>query len=123
MTNRNPTGQHKKVAVSAFGPGLEARPDIRFGRAAGFVIVDPTDDTVAFVANAGAESLGQGAGIAAAEAMARADVGVVLTGSVGPKAAAALAAAGIKVVETCEGRTVGDVVRGYRADPIPQAAP
>ena len=36
----------EKIAVSSEGPDMDARVDPRFGRAAGFIIIDP--DTMAF---------------------------------------------------------------------------
>ncbi len=99
------------VAVSARGEGLEAEVDPRFGRAAGFVLVDAAGAVAGYIDNAAAGAMGQGAGLAAAETVARAGVRTLLTGQVGPKAAAALAAAGIRVVEGCAGTTVAEALR------------
>lgn len=99
------------IAVSACGAGLEAEVDPRFGRAAGFVLVDAAGAVAGYIDNAAAGAMGQGAGLAAAETVARAGVRTLLTGQVGPKAAAALAAAGIRVVEGCAGTTVAEALR------------
>ncbi len=98
------------VAVSARGEGLTAEVDPRFGRAAGFVLADAAGNLAGYLDNAAAEAMGQGAGLAAAEAVARAGARTLLTGQVGPKAAAALAAAGVRVVEGCDGMTVAEAL-------------
>ncbi|WP_337997870.1 NifB/NifX family molybdenum-iron cluster-binding protein [Oleispirillum naphthae] len=94
------------TAVSALGDGLDAAVDARFGRAAGFVLVDGEGALAGHLDNAAADAMGHGAGLAAAEAVVRAGAKTVLTGRVGPKASAALAAAGVRVVEGCDGMSV-----------------
>jgi predicted Fe-Mo cluster-binding NifX family protein len=103
-----------KVAVSSVGPGLDTAVDSRFGRAAGFVVVDTDTMAVDFIDNDQAQTMGHGAGIQAAEAVARAGVAAVLTGFVGPKAFQALAAAGVDVVENMADMTVREAVEQYR---------
>ena len=103
-----------KVAVSSTGPGLDAPVDSRFGRAAGFVVVDTDTLAADFLDNDAAQAMGHGAGIQAAEALVRMGASVVLTGFVGPKAFQALAAAGIDVVENMAEMTVGEAVARYR---------
>ncbi len=98
------------VAVSAHGEGLMAEVDPRFGRAAGFVLSDAAGTVAGYIDNGAGGAMGQGAGLAAAEAVARAGVRTLLTGQVGPKAAAALAAAGVRVVEGCAGMTVAEAL-------------
>ena len=102
------------LAVSSEGPTLEAAVDPRFGRAAGFVVVDASDN-VSYLDNGGSQAMSHGAGIEAARRIAEAGAAVLLTGVVGPKAASALAAAGVAVVEGMEGLTVGQAVAKYRA--------
>ena len=87
----------KKIAVSAEGPDLDGRVDPRFGRAAGFMIVDPQSLAFEYVDNGASQVMAQGAGIQAAEIVAAAGAGVLLTGFVGPKAFKALSAAGIDI--------------------------
>lgn len=103
-----------KIAVSSEGPGLEDRLDPRFGRAAGFVIVDTGTGSHDYLDNGSAQVLAQGAGIQAAESMAHAGVSTLLTGYVGPKAFKALQAAGIQVIQDLEGLTVGEAVERFR---------
>ena len=95
-----------KLIVTATAPNLEAPVDPRFGRAAGFVIVDPDSMASEYVDNAASQGMAQGAGIQTAELMTRHDVGVVLTGYVGPKAFQALSAAGIKIDQNLEDLSV-----------------
>ncbi|MEI3479310.1 MAG: NifB/NifX family molybdenum-iron cluster-binding protein [Bilophila sp.] len=87
-----------KIAVSSEGPGLDDIVDPRFGRAGGFVIIDPeTMETSDYLDNGASQVMAQGAGIETAERVAGAGVDAVLSGYVGPKAFEALKAAGIKV--------------------------
>lgn len=106
------------IAVSAQGEGPAAKVDPRFGRAQGFALFTPSADGVGegawtHLSNAQAQSQGHGAGLAAAEVLARVGVTVVLSGAFGPKATSALKAAGIRFVEGMEGRTVGEAVEVY----------
>ena len=105
--------QHDTIAVSSRGPGLDHAVDPRFGRAAGFVIVDPETMEFIHLDNSAACDMGSGAGIQAAEAEVRSGARVVLTGSVGPKAMQALTAAGIRMVEHMDGQTVREVVARF----------
>jgi predicted DNA-binding protein (UPF0251 family)/predicted Fe-Mo cluster-binding NifX family protein len=123
-TDRKPQGDKKemhKIAVSSEGPDLDGPVDPRFGRAAGFVIVDP--DTMAndYVDNSTSQGMAQGAGIQTAELMTRHGVGVVLTGYVGPKAFQALSAAGIKIGQNLEDLSVRQAVEKYKTGQVPMA--
>ena len=111
----------KKVAVSSEGRDLDSKVDPRFGRAAGFVIIDP--DTMAFeyVDNGSSQAMAQGAGIQAAELMTRHEVGVVLTGYVGPKAFQALSAAGIKMGQNLEDLTVRQAIEKWKQGQVSMA--
>ncbi|NPA95609.1 MAG: dinitrogenase iron-molybdenum cofactor biosynthesis protein [Thermodesulfobacteria bacterium] len=99
-----------KVAVSSTGTTLDSQVDPRFGRTSYFLVVDPDEKKILEVIdNRAAQEAAHGAGINAATSVAQADVDVVLTGRVGPKAYAVLRAAGIKVVSEVEG-TVEEVI-------------
>ncbi|HHW54936.1 MAG: NifB/NifX family molybdenum-iron cluster-binding protein [bacterium] len=93
-----------KVAVTAQGPGLEAEVDSRFGRCTYFVIKEMVTGEVETVANEPGTS---GAGIEAAQLLARAGVEAVITGHLGPKAGRALAAAGIAAYQHTGGTVAG----------------
>lgn len=105
--------QAAKVAVTSEGPTLDDAVDPRFGRAGGFVVVDVETMDATYVDNGGSQAMSHGAGIQAAENVAKAGAGAVLTGYVGPKAFAALQAAGIAVIQDLSGMTVRQAVEQY----------
>ncbi len=102
-----------KVAVSATGENLEDQIDPRFGRCQYFVIVDT--ETMSFEAlpntSQGASS---GAGIQAAQTVARKGVQAVLTGNVGPNAFQALSASGINIITGVFG-TIREAVEKFKS--------
>lgn len=102
-----------KIAVSSEGPGLDEAVDPRFGRAAGFMIVDPTDMSFDYIDNGTSQAMGHGAGIQAAESVARSGAKVLLTGYVGPNAFHALRAAGITIGQNLNNMKVGEAVQAY----------
>ena len=112
----------KKIAVTSEGPSLEALVDPRFGRAAGFLVVDPDTMTFEYVDNGASQVMAQGAGIQAAENLCRSGAGVLLTGYVGPKAFQALSAAGIEVYQDLANITVRDAVERYRKGEVQTAS-
>ncbi len=109
------------VAVTAEEPGLDSPIDPRFGRAAGFAIVNLATMEAAWVDNGSSQAMAHGAGIQAAENIAAAGAGVLLTGYVGPKAFTALTAAGIKVGQDLSGVTVREAVERFKAGKVPFA--
>lgn len=111
-----------KVAVSCEEPGLDSQIDPRFGRAAGFCIVDPDTLEFQYIDNGSSQALSQGAGIQAAETVCRSGAGVVLTGYVGPKAFRALSTAGIKVGQNLENMTVRQAIAKYKAGEVEMAS-
>jgi len=110
-----------KVAVSCEEPGLDSQIDPRFGRAAGFCIVDPDTLEFKYVDNGSSQAMAQGAGIQAAETVCRSGANVVLTGSVGPKAFRALSAAGIQVGQNLENMTVRQAIAKFKAGHVEMA--
>jgi predicted Fe-Mo cluster-binding NifX family protein len=111
----------KKIAVSAEGPDLDARVDPRFGRAAGFLIVDPQSLACEYVDNGASQVMAQGAGIQAAEIVAATGAAVLLTGFVGPKAFQALNAAGIQIGQNVDQLTVREAVQKFKDGQVPMA--
>jgi predicted Fe-Mo cluster-binding NifX family protein len=91
-----------KVAISAEGPSLDSRIDPRFGRCPFLLVVDTETLEWEAVENAARAASG-GAGIRTAELLADRAISHVLTGRCGPNAQTALAAAGIRIIEGCEG--------------------
>lgn len=120
-TQGNTMNSVKKVAVTSEGPTLDSRVDGRFGRAGGFAIVDLETMNVEYVDNGSSQAMSQGAGIQAAENVANAGAQVVLSGYVGPKAFAALKAAGIDVGQDVENMTVGEAVAKFKAGEVAMA--
>jgi predicted Fe-Mo cluster-binding NifX family protein len=111
----------EKIAISSEGPDLDTRVDPRFGRAAGFVIVDPETMTFEYVDNGASQVMAQGAGIQAAEIVAATGARVLLTGFVGPKAFQALSAAGITIGQNVDNLTVREAVKRFQAGDVPVA--
>jgi len=104
----------KKIAITSEGPTLEDRVDPRFGRAAGFVVVDLDTMETTFIDNGATQVMAQGAGIQAAENVANAGAAALLTGYVGPKAFTALSAAGIQIIQDVDGMSVGEAVAKFK---------
>jgi predicted Fe-Mo cluster-binding NifX family protein len=109
-----------KIAVSATGKELNSQIDPRFGRCQFFVFVDP--ETMEFEAldNEGLMASG-GAGVQAAQMVVQKGANTLITGNLGPNAASALSASGIKVY-LVPGGTVKDVIEGYRAGRLSEAS-
>lgn len=110
-----------KIAVSTQGKDLDSPLDPRFGRAAGFMIVDSDTLEHAYVPNVQNLYLAQGAGIQSAQCVANAGVGVVITGHVGPKAYTALDRGGIAVYLR-DGGTVREALEAFKTGKLTPAA-
>ena len=97
-----------KIAISATGKDLNCQIDPRFGRCQYFIFVDP--ETMEFEAfeNEGLMASG-GAGVQAAQLVAQKGANALITGNLGPNAASALSASGIKVYLVAGG-TVKEVI-------------
>lgn len=107
-----------KIAVSSEAPGLGSDIDPRFGRAAGFMVVDPDSMDAEYIDNGVSQVMARGAGIKAAEVVVNAGARVVLTGYVGPKAFQALSAAGVRVGQNLENMTVRQALEKYKSGEI-----
>jgi predicted Fe-Mo cluster-binding NifX family protein len=101
-----------KVCVTASAAGLEAPVDYRFGRCAFFVVVDTDTMDAESVVNQSANAAG-GAGIQAAQNIARLGVSALITGNVGFNAIETLSAAGIEVFQH-QGGSVLDAVESFK---------
>lgn len=106
------------IAVSAVSTNPATEVDPRFGRCACFLLFD--DNGIADTVPNQSHSAARGAGIATAQALIEKGVGVVLTGSCGPKAYQVLSAAGVTVVTGATGKT-SDAVDAYRRGVLKQA--
>ena len=108
-----------KIAVSSTGKDLHCEIDPRFGRCQCFIFIDP--ETMEFEAldNEGLTAMG-GAGVQAAQLVAQKGANTLITGNLGPNAASALSASGIKVY-LVPGGTVKDVIEGYKTGSLREA--
>ncbi len=107
-----------KIAISAEGPSLDEALDPRFGRTAGFLVVDPLTLDFTYLDNGSSQAMAQGAGIQAAEIVANSGAKVVLTGYVGPKAFRALEAAGIRVGQNLDNMTVRKAIELFNNNAV-----
>jgi predicted Fe-Mo cluster-binding NifX family protein len=101
-----------EICVTSMGDNLDADVDPRFGRCQYFLIVDIDSMNVKSIANESAMASG-GAGIQAAQTVAKVGVEVLVTGNVGPNAFQTLSAAGIKVFTGASG-TVKEIVEKFK---------
>ena len=86
----------RRICVTSLGPDLDSEVDPKFGRAHFFLIFDPETEDFEVIENPNRE-FAHGVGIQTAQLMASQNVGVVLTGAFGPKAARVLETAGIQM--------------------------
>ncbi len=109
-----------KVVFTASGGDLNAPLDSRFGRAAKFLVYDLDSETFEVVDNQQNLNAAQGAGIQAAETVARLGAKALVTGHCGPKAFRVLLAAGISVYHA-DAQTVAEALAQYRAGTLVEA--
>jgi predicted Fe-Mo cluster-binding NifX family protein len=101
-----------KIGVSSIGIDLNSQVDPRFGRCSYFIIVDIETMNFESISNESSMATG-GAGIQAAQTVAKAGVDVVLTGNVGPNAFQTLSSAGIMVFIGANG-TIKEAIEKYK---------
>jgi predicted Fe-Mo cluster-binding NifX family protein len=101
-----------KICVTATANTLDAQIDPRFGRCSYLIIVDPETMQFEAIPNIAAASTG-GAGIQAAQTIAKKDVKLLITGNVGPNAFGALSAANIEILTGASG-TVKEGIEKYK---------
>ncbi|MFW6121852.1 MAG: NifB/NifX family molybdenum-iron cluster-binding protein [Petrotogales bacterium] len=97
-----------KICVTSMGDNLDSDVDPRFGRCKYFLIIDTNSMNVNSISNDSMMVSG-GAGIQAAQMVAKTSAGTVITGNIGPNAFQTLTAAGIKVITGVNG-SIKDVV-------------
>ena len=102
-----------RIAISSTGRDLDANLDLRFGRAAYFIILD--SETMAFKVVENAQNLNspRGAGIQAGKTIADQHIDTLITGHCGPKAFKVLQNAGVQVVTGAGGR-VADAIDQFK---------
>ncbi len=106
-----------RIAVSSQGTDLTSEVDPRFGRARFFLVFDTVDESLKVVENGSNSNAAQGAGIQAAENIARENVDIVVSGNFGPKAFAALGKAGVRAALWADG-TVSEAIKLARGDQL-----
>jgi len=102
-----------KIAFTTSGHNMSSPMDQRFGRAKKFLVYD-TDAKDFIVIENESQFAAQGAGIKAAETVAKSGAKFGVTGECGPKAFAALRLAGIKVYSS-QANTVEESLDLYMA--------
>jgi predicted Fe-Mo cluster-binding NifX family protein len=108
----------QKICVTSAGASVQAPVDPRFGRCAYFVVTDGSQAEPEAFENT-ARSLGNGAGIQAAQTLANIGVTVVLTGDLGPNAFRVLRTTGIRAFRTSGGtvqQAIADFLAGRLAE-------
>jgi predicted Fe-Mo cluster-binding NifX family protein len=102
-----------KIAVTSTGKTLDSQIDLRFGRAAYFIIVDTETMDFTVLENENMAAAG-GAGISSAKTVIDTGAQALLTGNCGPNAERTLNAAGIKLYVGATG-TVAEAVELFKA--------
>jgi len=111
----NDKGKTMKVAFTTSGDSLDSAFDQRFGRAPKFLVYDTTTESFEIADNAESVEAAQGAGIKAADKVARMGVESLVTANCGPKAFEVLQAAGVKVY-SASASTVSEALKQFSAD-------
>jgi predicted Fe-Mo cluster-binding NifX family protein len=113
-------GKIMKIAISSTGKDIGSQVDPRFGRCPYFVFVDPETMEFDVSENAGLMASG-GAGVQAAQLISQKGATVLITGNLGPNAASALSASGIKVY-LVPGGTVKEVTESYKSGALKEVS-
>jgi len=110
-----------KIAVTTSEKDLTSPVDERFGRAGGFIVFDTETGSHEFIDNRQNMDAAQGAGIQSAKTVIDTGATVLITGNVGPKAYAALAAGGVEIYLKNSG-TVDNAIIEYRSGSLVKTA-
>jgi predicted Fe-Mo cluster-binding NifX family protein len=102
-----------KIAVTSTGKDLSSDLDLRFGRAAYFIIVDPESMKYEVIENKQNLNLPQGAGIQAGKIIVDNKVDALITGNLGPNAFKVLKNSGVQVMIGTSG-CIRDVILKYK---------
>jgi predicted Fe-Mo cluster-binding NifX family protein len=101
-----------KVAISSTGTDLDAQVDPRFGRCQYLAFVNSETKEFEVLNNEGSMASG-GAGVQATQLVVQKGATALITGNLGPNAASALSAAGIKVY-LVPGGTVRQAMESFK---------
>ena len=102
-----------KVCVTAAASGIDAPMDPRFGRCPFFVVVDLDSMSEISIPNANVNAA-SGAGIQAAQEVAKQGVSALITGNIGPNAMQTLSAAKIDVYQHQGGIAVRAALEAFQ---------
>lgn len=103
-----------KIAITSEGASLDSTLDLRFGRAAGFIIYDDASGSFEYIDNTQNLQAAQGAGIQAGQHIVNSGAQVLITGHVGPKAYTVLKAGNVKMFLAKTG-TIQEVIDQWKA--------
>ena len=109
-----------KIVFTTTGENLDAALEPSFGRAPNFLVYDLQTQALEIISNHQNLNAAQGAGIQAAQTIAKAGAHALITGHCGPKAFRVLDAASIKVFNT-DAPTVAEALARYRAGELTEA--
>ena len=109
-----------KIIFTTSGDTLDAALDPSFGRARNFLLYDLESAAFDIISNQQNLNAAQGAGIQAAQTIAKAGAQALITGHCGPKAFRVLEAASIKVFNT-DAPTVAEALARYRSGELTEA--
>ena len=109
-----PAKAQGSICFTALGTDLKAEIDPNFGRAHYFLVVDPKTKKKQAIENPNRESI-QGAGIQSAQLMVDRNVGLLITGQIGPNAQRVLESSGIKVITGASGK-IADVLEKFKTE-------
>jgi len=110
-----------KICVTAGASGLDAPMDPRFGRCPFFVVVDLDSMSEKTITNSNVMAT-SGAGIQAAQEVARQGATALITGNIGPNAMQTLSAASIDVYLHQGAGSVRDVVEKFKRGELTKIA-
>lgn len=110
-----------KVCVTAGASGLDAPMDPRFGRCPFFVVVDLDSMSETSIANSNVMAT-SGAGIQAAQEVAKQGATALITGNIGPNAMQILSAAKIDVYQHLGAGSVRDVLEKFKRGELSKIA-
>jgi predicted Fe-Mo cluster-binding NifX family protein len=111
---------YMKICISATGNSLDSLLDPRFGRAVYFLIVDDKGKLIKAIKNTGVQAM-RGAGVTAAQIIAKEKVKIVITGNIGPNASMVLDSSGIKIFLGSPAMKVRDVLQEYQKGKLQEA--
>lgn len=109
-----PQSAGSKICITSKGKDLEAEIDPKFGRSQYFLIVDPDTLEYEVIDNTNIEAA-HGAGIQSSQLISSKDVGILITGDLGPNAQKVLQSSGIKVITGISGK-IKDALSKYKSE-------